>query len=294
MEQTDGRLKMVAEAELEDDIGRLNHPVEEIREQIISSISRGLPELEPHPDQPDKVLVFIGGGPSLNDSIDDIRKLAKEGHPIVAMNGSNIWLDDHNIRYHAHVVLDSRPFNARFVEKPKDHVKYFICSQCHPTVFDALEGHDVMLWHGGTAKFALDEINERSDKDKYTVVKTGRTVILAALYLFRKLGFYKFEIFGWDSCLMENDLKHHAYKQDENNLVNTVGFTINGRPFVAHPWMIGQIQDFLKFTQYLGDKFLLNVHGDGAIAHCIKTIGDTGKLEFGVPDEDELIIAEIA
>ena len=38
----------------------------------------------------------------------------------------------------------------------------------------------------------------------------------------------------------------------------------------------------------------MNVHGDGAIAYIIKTLGETGKLDFDVPnDEDEINIAEL-
>lgn len=257
--------------------GKLNNSQENIENNIKSNIRRGLPQLRRYEDNPQK-LILVAGGPSLNDTVDDLKMLASQGHPVVALNGASDWLDANNIPYHSHVLLDSRPFNARFVGNPKDHVKYFVCSQCDPSVFDALDGYNVHIWHGGTAKFVKSEMDQVYGEGKYIHVKTGRTVVLAALYVFRTLGYSEYEVFGFDSCLMDDE--HHAYSQPENNLATLVQFSVNDRMFVAHPWMIGQAQDFLKMTKVLGHKFDISVHGDGLIAHLIESIAETGKLDF--------------
>lgn len=270
--------------------GVLNNSEENIGENIKINIRRGLPQLHRHVDQPDRAIALIGGGPSLSDSIDDIKECIEKGYPIVALNGSHTWLDDNNIPYHAHVLLDSRKFNKRFIENPKDHVKYFICSQCDPEVFDALENNKVWIWHGGTCKFVLDDMNQVYGQDKYTRVRTGRTVILAALYIFRTLGFANFDIFGFDSCLMGDDDIHHAYNQHENDTDIVAEFEINGRVFRAHTWMIGQAQDFVKMTKILGHKFNMDIHGDGLIAHIVKSVAQTGDLVYEeVGDLDQVV-----
>ena len=42
----------------------------------------------------------------------------------------------------------------------------------------------------------------------------GSTVTLRAIHLFRMLGFSKFEVYGFDSCIIG---QHHAYEQKEND-----------------------------------------------------------------------------
>jgi hypothetical protein len=273
----------------------LNRDVEEIKDNIRTNIKRGLPQLKRYEDQPDNVITIVGGGPSLNDpeSLADLRECAAKGYPIVAVNGSNKWLDDNGIKYHCHVMLDSREWNKRFVENPKKGVKYFIASQCDPAVFDILEGFDTYIWHGGTVKFVKEDM-EKVYGSRYIRVKTGRTVVLAALYVFRMLGFKKYEIFGFDSCNMGDSDTHHAYEQKENNFTSVAEFEINGRTFRAHPWMIGQAQDWFKFTKIIGHKFDVNIHGDGLIAWIISSIADTGKFEYDQMDGFEEVVAAFA
>jgi hypothetical protein len=97
-------------------------------------------------------------------------------------------------------------------------------------------------------------------------------VTLRALPLLHCLGFRKFELFGFDSCLRDSD--HHAYKQAENDgkIVQTV--TVSGREFHCQPWMIAQAGDFVRLTRAFGDNFDLLVRGDGLISHIIKSAAE--------------------
>lgn len=274
--------------------GVLNNDEDTIKRNIITNINRGLPQLERYMDHPDyRPVALVAGGASLDDpeSLQDLKEHSASGHAVVALNGSYKWLDDHNIRYHAHVLLDSRHFNKTFVQNPKKGVKYFICSQCDPAVFDNLIGYNTYIWHGGTSKFVPEEM-EAVYHGKYIKVKTGRTVMLGALYVFRTLGFHQFELFGLDSCLL--DSKHHAYDQKENDDGTIVEFVINGRTFQCHPWMIGQAQDFLKFTKILGHKYDINVHGNGLINHLITSISERGELVYDEANEWDNIVARYA
>lgn len=270
--------------------GVLNNSEEKITENIRTNIRRGLPQLQRFKDQ-DKPVALVAGGPSLNspESFEDLMEHVGRGYGVVALNGSYKWLDEQGIKYHAHVLLDSREFNKRFVENPKQHVKYFVCSQCDPAVFDALDGYETYIWHGGTCKFCLEDMDEVYN-GKYERVRTGRTVVLGALYVFRILGFSKFELFGFDSCLVGNN-DHHAYHQPENDMDTVVEFEINGRKFRCHPWMIGQAQDFIKMTKHLGHKFDINIHGDGLISWIIETIAERGELVYTEANEWDNVVA---
>ena len=67
--------------------------------------------------------------------------------PVITVNGSYKYCIDNGLEPSAMVMLDSREFNNRFVKPLRKDCKYFISSQCHPSVFDMLEGYQVWIWH---------------------------------------------------------------------------------------------------------------------------------------------------
>jgi hypothetical protein len=94
--------------------------------------------------------------------------------------------------------------------------------------------------------------------------------MLRALYLLRVLGFWRFEIFGFDSCITDDE--HHAYSQPENDGMQIITVTTtDGRMFRCNPWMVSQAQEFCDQIGVMGDEFEMIVYGDGLIAHLLKT-----------------------
>lgn len=91
----------------------------------------------------------LASGPSLNDCVPEILDLKKRGCNIVTVNKSHDWALDHGIVPWAHVTLDSNEWVADYVKRPRNDVRYFVSSQCHPKVFDNLKDRPVFLWHGG-------------------------------------------------------------------------------------------------------------------------------------------------
>jgi hypothetical protein len=103
--------------------------------------------------------------------------------------------------------------------------------------------------------------------------------MLRAFSLLRMLGFYRFEVYGFDSCLRDDE--HHAYAQPENasDTKNLVRVSCGDRVFRCKPWMASQAQEFIDLIRFIGDEIELVVHGDGLIAHIIKTAAEGGDLE---------------
>jgi hypothetical protein len=84
------------------------------------------------------------------------------------------------------------------------------------------------------------------------------------------LGFRKIEVFGWDSCLRDD--QHHAYEQKENDHTYVMEIRVGDRTFKCHPWMVVQANEVPKIIRYiLGpiEDFSIVVHGDGLIAHML-------------------------
>lgn len=244
----------------------MNIPNDDLLNNIRQNIQRFLPQVKSHYPNPTPIAI-VCGGPSLLDTQDELRDLVEDGYKLVAVNGTHDWLLDSGFRPSAMVMVDAREANVRFVQRPIPTCKYLIASQCHPSVFDALEGQKVCIWH------AKNDLGEKEILDNYYLgnynwVVGGSTVTLRAIWVMRILGFSKFDLFGFDSCIM-ND-KHHAYSQPENDASEIRKAYCAGREFRVSAWMLSQADDFMHFVKHLGDSFELNVHGDGLIAHIVR------------------------
>jgi hypothetical protein len=163
-------------------------------------------------------------------------------------------------------MVDARPFNARFTKPVIPACKYLISSQCDPSVLEGLPKELTYLWHTGA-----DHI--RADLDEaystWWLIPGGSTVMLRAIPLLRLLGFKRFHLFGFDSCLSGD--AHHAYAQPENDSETVIPVTVGGRTFRCHAWQVAQAQEFIDLVKFLGEEIELEVYGDGLINHIVRT-----------------------
>jgi len=261
---------------------------EKIMEQVSINIRRQLPQVMPHAANKE-IVALVCGGPSLAKTKKELVELVWSGAKVVALNGAYQWCIDNNIRPSAMIMLDARPFNSRFVETPVNACHYFLASQCHPDAFDKCKDRDVYIWHccsGGEIEYAML-------KDYYFgrtfPIGLGTTVSIKAIQLMNLLGFKSFDIFGLDSCWLGDN--HHGYSQQENDKDGhrPVWLSPDDRPdlaekFYCAPWHMRQAEDFQNLICEQGDKFRLNVRGDGLIAAILRisaTLGLASTLKEG-------------
>jgi hypothetical protein len=266
----------------------LNMPEEHFLSNVRTNIRRPLPQAQPYDDQ-EIDIILAAGGPSLEENFDTLKEMHEAGMPVVAVNGSFAYLLDRGIQPAMCMMVDSRDFNVRFVERAKEapKCKFFIAAQAHPDVFDFLEeqGSDVTIWHsdyeGKRQRAVFDWYVCERPNTNYFEVLGGCTIVLRTIWLLSMLGFPNQHIFGLDSC-MSDDGTHHAYPQKENdNDVNTVesfGVTVAGRSFRVAPWMVSQAENFMDLVKHGGDHFNLEVYGDGLISWIMRHGADTTEL----------------
>ena len=246
----------------------VNEDKEKIRDNIEKNIKLGLPQVRPHETQWDKIICLALGGPTLKDTFPDLLEKSKDGVPVVTVNGSYKYCMERGIRPSAFVMLDSREFNHRFIHDTHDDCKYFISSQCHPSVFNVVKNNKVWIWHcAGDENFDL--LKKQYGED-YFPVMGGATVALRAVHLLRMLGFHKFELFGFDSCILED---HHAYEQPENDGEDVIDVIVSGKEFMCTAAHYHQAKEFVDMVSKTGEHYDLAVHGDGLISHVIKNPG---------------------
>lgn len=249
--------------------GDVNVPSVQRYANISSSIRRGLSQVRQHGlnTQP---LCLVGSGPSLDSTLEDLRDCKARGYPIVAMNGSYEWLLAQDIQPTSMVMVDARPFNARFITRRVQPCSYFLASQCSSELFDKVTGWPhVFIWHCLTG----DDPDEKTLLDDYYLhrwqpVSGGCTVGLRALTLFRLLGFQFFEIFGMDSCYL--DSRGHCIDQPENDSDACQAVYLEDRRFLCSAWHIAQVQGFVEFVQANGEYFSMNFHGNGLLAAIVR------------------------
>jgi SAM-dependent methyltransferase len=248
--------------------GIINNSIQIIQDNVRRNLMLGLPELTPHETNNDEVII-LGGGWSLDEYVDIIKRQRESGAKLVTLNNAYNWALQHGLTPSATFVVDSRPNNAKFVKPITDKTLYMIASQCDPSVLEGLPPERTYLWHT-TMPEIKDIVNEV--RERWYAIPGGSTVALRAIPALRMLGYRRFHCYGWDSCLRDSDRLAHAYDQPENNDDYVHPITCSsGRTFHCTTWMASQAQEFMDLIKFLGDEIELEVYGDGLLAHILKT-----------------------
>lgn len=253
--------------------GVLNTGEEEILANVRANIAGDWQEITPQYVNDAEVMI-LGGGPSMGAELETIKRLRAEGVKLVTLNGAYNWAIAHDLTPSAQIMVDARPFNARFTKPVVEGCKYYISSQCNPAVFEGLPRDRTAIWHTG-AEYTKDVLREKHENVYF--VSGGNTVLLRAIPLLRMIGYKKFHLFGCDSCLDWREgtvWSHHAYDQKENDSAMVVSTIVGGRVFKCHPWMIAQASEFMEVVKVLGDEIELEIYGDGLLKHILQTGAD--------------------
>lgn len=207
-----------------------------IRRHIRHARSLRLPEALTEPE----ALTVIANGPSAWQA-----PQAPLGAPTLALNGALKVCQ--NPTYYA--ACDPQELVAGFLDKPPKDTIYYIASKCHPRVFAALRGRDVRLWH--VADYVPGGI------------PTAPSITLTALSLFIRLGWRKFNVYGWDACYQNG--KHHSTDDSPHN-GDKRAVVVGDKTFQTTPTWAAEAQDaiyMLALFDFLGIEVV--IHGDSMI-----------------------------
>lgn len=233
-------------------------------ENIKSALKLPYPRVNQIPAH-DGHAVIVGGGPSLNDHIDEIRWRKQQGQIVFATNNT---LSKVEADYH--VMLDARKENAAFVPY---NMKCLYASQCHPNVFERSKnnGNAITIWHS-----MIDGIQEVVCEDSCFIGAGLSSVGLKAMALAYTMGYRKIHIYGLDSSYRDGE--HHAYKQPLNDNERILDVECNGTIYTTAAWMATQAEEFKSIAGLLVNAgCTLTVHGDGLIPDIARN------MVFGLP-----------
>lgn len=245
-------LKITGKCVAEDDILFAN---------MDAAIARGYPQVtEAHPVKTGAILL-VASAPSVKGQLELIKKMKAAGSPIVAIKGAHDWLIENGVTPDYALAIDPQEHRIAFY-KPQPSVHYMIASQCHPAMFDNLDGYQVTLWH--------PYVKKGQDRPKKSMLIGGGTTSgLRAISLFYVLGYRQFELFGFDSCNYGELLRVNGDGLKDGDKLIEVKIDPDGETFNCNMSMALQAEHFQTYYDYLPDA-TFNGHGRGLIQAIIK------------------------
>lgn len=236
-----------------------NTPDEELADNIRINSAMELPWLRMEKAH-DRTAIMVGGGPSAEDHIEDIRALQQEGGVVFAMNAASSWLRTFGIVPNYQVIADAQPGTASLVD-PWARAHLF-ASQVNPATMKAVAMPTV--WH-----LALENIEdlfpaERKRRGGYALTGGGTTVGNTALCVAYAMGHRKFDLYGYDSS--HKGEASHAYDQPMNQFIPTADVEWAGKTYHCSVAMKAQAEKFQVTARDLLEAGCeLRVHGDGLL-----------------------------
>ena len=204
---------------------------EDCTRNIVSAYARKLPECTKQPFRTGR-LAIVGSAPSVSDYLDEIKACDE----IWAVNGSYDWLLSQGIVPHGFLGMDPVPGLAEYVEGARKETTFYISSVCDPSVFDALEGFRVVVWH--TKQEAL------CYPDDAVVLCGGSTCLTRAPFLANLLGWRDIHVFGCDSSYAEDRYVYPSGTYQEDQKRPVIWIEVDGHAF---PTVMGLAQQATQF-----------------------------------------------
>lgn len=240
-------------------------PDETIRANIVANLARDVPRFKPMPAH-DGTFVFVGGAPSVNDYLDEIRERQKDA--TVFTSGKTIeHLCQNDIVPWGYINVDPKKHVAYYINPIPDETRFFISSVSDPVMFSRLAGKMVWVIHTPTNANELDLYE--TEKDPF-LIQGGVTTALRAMTLAYAMGYRQIEFYGVDSSFTDSA---YAYEKVVPNQITCEVETVDGQQFLTTPvWAMQaeafdkQVAEWLEADESL--RFLF--HGNGLLPHLMR------------------------
>lgn len=209
----------------------------------------------------DGVVSIAGFGPSLKDTYTQLTG------DIWACNGAHDWLIGKGIIPKFGMFWDAGDMIHKFVH-PHPEVTYLVASRCHRSVFDALEGANVIVWHAAGDRDLDDLLCEYRKAEP--MLSGGTAAVTRAMVVATTMGYRHIKMFGADASFT-GDTTHVIKSIVEER---TIEIWCNGKMFLSTPWLAGQVEDFKALAPMLRDQgCTLEFYGDGLLPYVASING---------------------
>lgn len=269
------------------------YELSEVKENVCLSLKRPYPWLHQLPEfmknKKGHPIALVGGGPSLREHLDELRQF----DVVMAVGSSHDFLMQEGVKVRYCIAVDAHPtVVASYLKRPHVQTNYLVASQCHPSVFEALDGYQITLWHC-LAKDSPEWLTELDPG--YQGLGGGCTAGMRAFGMALCFGYRDLHLFGYDSCLSESG-EGHAYPLQDEEEENTclavdVVFHVavggpdddvpSGQRFACYGYHLAQAQNFEEFFRHHHAMSSFTFHGGGLMRHVHETmLREEAKAEF--------------
>jgi len=231
--------------------------VEGIRANVHAALARNLPELVPGLVRHDGTMVCVGSGPSMPGLVEEIRAERERGRPIFAVKGAHDFLCRAGIQPDLWMCVDPRD-RTNLLQEANDFTTYLISSRCDASIFEALKEKRVLLCHTWAQEEHCQEYEGK------LLLGGGSTSGLRAITAGYVLGFNRFVLYGYDSCL-DKDRTTKRFTGEGVEAHKTLDVIVDGKRFWTNGAMAQQAHEFQDYYTAMPD-LQIEVKGGGLIA----------------------------
>lgn len=218
-----------------------------------------------------KEAIIIGGGPSVNNYIDKIKKMKAEGHIVVSIERMYSWCIDNDIVPDYVLVLDASDDVLQSFDRIHPDTTHVIATQCNADILEKLKDKKAVIFSSAQAGINFADSYDKHDYNKITIINTGSSVTLAAMSISMFLGLRKMHIFGFDCHVSDGNYAKGITGVGAVKDVITV--EIDGREFLTTVAFISFVQQFFEILKLGKANNLIDkakIYGDSMVKAASK------------------------
>jgi hypothetical protein len=226
-----------------------------LRAHVQAALARGLDEVEIMPPRKERMTIVANGPSALTAPL-----LCS---PTLAVNNALRLFVDRGLAPNFWIASDPQECVAEFLRDAPFETVYLVASKCHPKVFEALRGRQILLWHCAEPA-TLDLFVGR------LVIQTSISVTLCALNLMPVLGYHRLDTWGWDGCYLAG--RDHAVPQPHRTDDITVQLGPRRRFATTKSWA-AEAEEAVRLFQATPRQ--VAIRGRGMIGAIVRQFGLT-------------------
>lgn len=229
------------------------------RERVLRNLEincqRNLPQFQP--DTQSGRCLIVGGGPSINDHVKEIKR--HKGFTF-GLNSSVDWMIHRGIRPDACVMMEIDAWPEEMRLRSYRGLTYYLSSFAAPRTYERLAKGKIVQWHADTIGMDIVQKHIKSPLFLEVLNSAAPTSIILGLWM----GFRDFEAYGVDCSFFEQS---HAYEHvDEDKYQgDRIEVGLGGKMFTTTNVLWRQARQFIEFHDNNRGRFRLRIHGDGLL-----------------------------
>lgn len=169
------------------------------------NLAKGVSDLSELVNKYSGPIAIIGGGPSVDTEVENIKNLKC---PVMAIARMYPWCMKNGIQPDFVIALDSMEEQEKgFTSLCKD-TKHLVAAVARPSLFNKLQGFPLYIW-ASIDDPEMKGLQAKHGYERAVVINTGGSVTVACLSLAMFLGFRSLHVFGSD-CMVKSVEQTHS------------------------------------------------------------------------------------